>query len=529
MQGRYSIQERGGSRVQIPPGPPTIILYCYQKIMEVVINGELMSDKQMEKPYGLTVKKNENFSEWFTQVLLKTDMIDIRYNVQGFIVHKPWSMRIIKEIYKLFEKELEETGHEPVLFPLVIPEENFEKEKEHVEGFKPEVFWITEAGDEKLERRLALRPTSETAFYSMYSLWIQSWRDLPLKLYQSVSVYRYEKHTRPFIRGREFLWIEAHNVFRNHEEALKQVQEDMLNSKKVIYEKLGIPFIFLRRPEWDKFAGALDTYAADTLMPDGKVFQISSTHDLGQNFAKAFEIKFVDKDGEKRFVWQTCYGPGIWRIVAALVAIHGDDKGLVLPFDVAPVQIIIIPIYYTDEDKERVLEKCFELEKELKKKGYRVKVDDRTDRTPGWKFNEWELKGVPLRFEIGRKEINNGIITVLRRDTLKREKIKMDKIYDYLEKIPQIIVKNLREKAEKTFKEKIVTAYTKSEVIKNIRDGKIVRMPFCGDEKCAEDLREATEGGKIRGTEINGKDAKGLKCAWCGIEAKNWVYVAKSY
>jgi len=488
-----------------------------------------MTSKQEEKQYGITVKKNKDFSEWFSQVLIKTDMIDIRYNVQGFIVHKPWSMKIIKEIYKLFERELENSGHEPVLFPLVIPEENFEKEKEHVEGFKPEVFWITEAGDERLERRLALRPTSETAFYSMYSLWVQSWRDLPLKLYQSVSVYRYEKHTRPFIRGREFLWIEAHDVFRSHEEALQQVYEDMRNSKKVIYEKLGIPFIFLKRPQWDKFAGALDTYAADTLMPDGRVLQISSTHDLGQNFAKAFGIMFVDQKGEKRYVWQTCYGPGIWRIVAALIAVHGDDRGLVLPFDVAPIQIIIIPIYYTEEDKKNILDKCYNLEKELRDKGFRVKVDTREDRTPGWKFNEWELKGIPLRFEIGKKELEKGIITVFRRDLLKRERISEEKIYEYLEDVPNRIIEYLRSRAEKIFKEGIVVVRSREEVIENIKKGKIIKMPFCDKEECAEDMREATEGGKVRGTEIEEEGASGLKCAWCGKEAKKWVYVAKSY
>jgi len=488
-----------------------------------------MTSKQEEKQYGITVKKNKDFSEWFSQVLIKTDMIDIRYNVQGFIVHKPWSMKIIKEIYKLFERELENSGHEPVLFPLVIPEENFEKEKEHVEGFKPEVFWITEAGDERLERRLALRPTSETAFYSMYSLWVQSWRDLPLKLYQSVSVYRYEKHTRPFIRGREFLWIEAHDVFRSHEEALQQVYEDMRNSKKVIYEKLGIPFIFLKRPQWDKFAGALDTYAADTLMPDGRVLQISSTHDLGQNFAKAFGIMFVDQKGEKRYVWQTCYGPGVWRIVAALIAVHGDDRGLVLPFDVAPIQIIIIPIYYTEEDKKNILDKCYNLEKELRDKGFRVKVDTREDRTPGWKFNEWELKGIPLRFEIGKKELEKGIITVFRRDLLKRERISEEKIYEYLEDVPNRIIEYLRSRAEKIFKEGIVVVRSREEVIENIKKGKIIKMPFCDKEECAEDMREATEGGKVRGTEIEEEGASGLKCAWCGKEAKKWVYVAKSY
>ncbi len=475
------------------------------------------------------MKKNEDFSEWYSQVLVKAGLVDLRYNVQGFIVHRPWLMRIIKAIYRLFEEELEKTGHEPVLFPLVIPEENFEKEKEHVEGFKPEVFWVTEAGDEKLERRLALRPTSETAFYYMYSYWIESYRDLPLKLYQSVSVYRNESNTRPLIRGREFLWIEAHDAFATHEEALRQVREDMENSRKVIWEKLGIPFLFLRRPPWDKFAGAEDTYAADTLMPDGRVLQISSTHDLGQRFAKAFNVTFLDRDGQRKFVWQTCYGPGIWRIVAALVAIHGDDKGLVLPFSVAPIQVVVIPIYYKEVDKAAILAKAREVAEKLAQRGYRVRVDDREEYTPGWKFNDWELKGVPVRIEIGRREIENKVLTVFRRDTGERMVIAESDLLPTIERLEVDILENLKKRAKEFFESHIVEAKTREEVINAIKGGNIVKMPFCGREECAMDLKEKTDGGKVRGTEIDFQEGDYGTCAWCGRPARQIVYVAKSY
>ncbi len=481
-----------------------------------------------EKLLGVTVGKEENFSEWYTQILAKADLVDQRYNVQGFIVHKPWAMRIIRQIYRMFEEELERTGHEPVLFPLVIPEENFEREKEHVEGFKPEVFWVTEAGDNRLERRLALRPTSETAFYQMYSLWIQSWRDLPLKLYQSVSVYRYESSTRPFIRGREFLWIETHNAFATHEEALRQVREDMEIFRRVVWERLGIPFIFLRRPPWDKFAGAEDTYAADTLLPDGRVLQISSTHDLGQRFARAFDITFVDERGERRYVWQTCYGPGIWRIVAALISIHGDDKGLVLPFEVAPIQVVIIPIYYEEEDRGRVMEKCSWLEGLLRGEGIRCRVDTR-ERTPGWKFNDWELRGVPIRAEIGLKEVEEGYVTLFRRDLRRRERVEDGAVLRRIRELADEILETLRKRAEEWMRSRIVEARERVDVLEAIRRGCIVRMPFCGREECAEDMREATGGAKVRGTRIDEDSRPTGPCAWCGAEAKEVVYVAKAY
>ncbi len=460
-------------------------------------------------------------------MITKAELVDVRYGVQGFIVHRPWAMRIIRQIYRIFEEELEKTGHEPVLFPLVIPEEYLEREREHVEGFKPEVFWVTEAGGEKLDRRLALRPTSETAFYSMYSLWVQSWRDLPLKLYQSVSVYRYEKATRPFIRGREFLWIEAHCAFATREEALKQIREDMENTRKVVWDKLAIPFLFLRRPPWDKFAGAEDTYAADTLLPDGRVLQISSTHDLGQRFAKAFSITYLDDQGRRQHVWQTCYGPGVWRIVAALIAIHGDDKGLVLPFDVAPVQVVIVPIYY-GEEREAVMDKSVRVKNALAKAGYRVYLDAR-ERTPGWKFNDWELRGVPLRVEIGKKEVEGGYVTLFRRDLRKRLSVKDDELLDAVARLKDDILESLKKKAREYFESRLVKASSKEEVAKAVKEGKIVFMPFCGREECAESMKAEIEGLRVRGTEINHVEGDYGRCAWCGDRARYMVYVARAY
>lgn len=263
-----------------------------------------------EEKVTFNIDKNRDFNSWYNEIVDKAELADIRYNVKGFVVFRPWSVIAMKAMYDIWEKELERRGHLPALFPAVIPESNFLTEKEHVEGFAPEVFWITEHGSgEKFEEKLGLRPTSETAMYKMYSMWIRSYNDLPLKVYQSCQVWRHEtKATKPFIRSREFHWIEAHDVFATREEAERQVIEDMEITQKCLLEQLGVPFLFFERPQWDKFAGAEKTFAADCLMPDGKVLQLPSTHFLGQNFAKAFNVKYTDKDGVEQYGWQTCYG-----------------------------------------------------------------------------------------------------------------------------------------------------------------------------------------------------------------------------
>lgn len=483
----------------------------------------------MAEQEGLTVKKSQNFSEWYTQLIEKADLADVRYNVQGFIVHKPWSFRIIREITKMFEYELEKTGHEPVLFPIVIPEENLKKEGKHFTGFAPDVFWVTEKGitGEKLEKKLALRPTSETSFYSMYSLWIRSHRDLPVKMYQSVSVYRHEPVTRPFLRGREFLWIEAHDAFETHEEALKQISEDVENMRKIIWEKLGIPIIFFNRPSWDRFVGADESYAADTLLPDGKILQVGTTHDLGQRFSIPFGIKFLDKDEQENFVWQTSYGPGIWRIFAALISIHSDDKGLVIPFSIAPLQIVIVPIFYSEKDRKLVNKKCQKLKKQLEKK-YRVEIDSR-EKTPGEKFNDSELKGIPLRIEIGSKEVKGNFATLSRRDVGAREKIKDKELVEKIENVGEEILKNLKKKSMEEFNRKISSAKTKNDFFKILDAGGIARANFCGRENCAKEIQNFTKGAKVRGTLFDKKERALGKCIYCNREAKEVVYIAKQY
>jgi prolyl-tRNA synthetase len=482
----------------------------------------------MAKEEGITVKKSENFSEWYTQVIQKAELADIRYNVKGFLVHKPWATKMIKLMNSIIEKELEERGHQPFFFPSVIPESFLKKEKEHAE-FSAEVFWITEAGEEhkKLEERLALRPTSETAIYSMFSLWIRSWRDLPMKTYQTCQVWRYESYTRPFIRGREFYWIEAHNAFATKEEAEKQVKEDMEITRKTLYEKFCIPFIFFKRPEHDKFKGAVSTFAADTIMPDGKVLQLPSTHFLGQNFAKAFNVKFVDKDKKEKYVWQTCYGPATWRILAAVIAIHGDDKGLIIPPAIAPYQVVIIPIYYKKGEKEKVFKKAVELEKGL---GVRSYADLKEDHTPGWKFNYWELMGVPIRIEIGPKDLKKKQVVVARRDTGKKEVIKEKDLKEKVEFLLKNIEDDLRKKADKFFSENLSEAKNFEELKKILEEkGGLVKIEWCGNVECANEIKARTSGGTIRGT-IFGKEEKPKgNCIFCGKKAKQIVYVAKQY
>jgi prolyl-tRNA synthetase len=480
----------------------------------------------MAEQEGMTIKK-ENFSEWYTEICNKAELADIRYNVKGFVVFRPWSVKTMNNMFKLLEEELESKGHMPALFPALIPESNFKKESEHVEGFLPEVFWVTKVGSgaEKLEEPLAMRPTSETAMYKMYALWVRSWRDLPLKIYQRCQVWRYEgKATRPFIRGREFYWIEAHDVFSTEQEAMKQVKEDMETTENVIHKKFGIPFIFFQRPEHDKFAGAVHTYAADTVMPDGKILQLPSTHLLGQNFSKPFGIKFVDKDKSEKHAWQTCYGPAVSRIFAAVVGLHGDDNGLILPPEIASVQIVIVPIKYEEKD---VMKKVEDTKKKLKE--FSVIVDDRKECTPGWKYNHWEMMGVPLRIEIGPKDVKSKQVVAVRRDTGEKISLK-DKDIKKIGSILKDIQSNLIKKADEYFKKNMHEARNFSE-LKNVLENKggLVKVEWCGKKECAEDMKDKTSGGVIRGAIFGKEDnPKGI-CVNCGSKSKETVYVGKQY
>ena len=444
-----------------------------------------------------------NFSEWYNKVVRL--LVDDRYGIKGNVVLNPYGTFILNKIYGEIKELLEKNGHKQVTFPILIPERNFEKEKEHVKGFSPEVYWVTQAGKKKLEEKLALRPTSESAFYPMYSIWINGKSDLPLKLFQFGPIFRYEtKATKPLIRGREFYWIEAHDAFSSEKEAKKQVSKDMEIIKKVL-DRYGIPFIYFKRPEWDKFAGAVESYAADTFLPDGKRLQLATTHYLGQNFSRAYDIKFKDSDGKIKYVFQTCFGPGVYRFIASIVSIHGDEYGLVIPFEISPIQVIVIPI---NIDKK-------EIEDKFKKLKLRYLIDD-SDKGVGEKFYKWEMYGVPIRIEIGEKELKGNYYTLFRRDNRKRIKIKSLK---EIEKIGNEIDENLRKKAKRYFDSMIVE-------IKNEKDlkklKKIGKASAC--EKCIRKVEKY--GFDVFGD--SGERKKG-KCIFCGKETDRIFYFGKSY
>jgi len=474
---------------------------------------------------GITVKKEDNFSEWFTQVVQKCELADLRYNVKGFLVFQPWSVLAMEKMYFYLENILQRKSHKPYWFPTIIPEENLKKESSHISGFTPEVFWITHGGKTKLTEKLALRPTSETAFYQMFNLWIRSYNDLPLKTYQRGQVFRHEtKATRPFLRSREFHWIETHCAHASEDDAFKQVKEDMETTKEFLHDFLGIPFMFFERPAWDIFPGASRTFAADALNPDGRVIQQPSTHMLSPKFAKAFDIKFRDKDGKEKYCYTTCYGPAISRIFASMVITHGDDKGLRFPWEVAPVQVAIIPI-----DK-KLNKKAESLKKEIEKFAS-VEIDF-SEKRPGEKFNYWEMKGVPIRIDLGLRDSKTNKITIFRRDLNKKEIISEKQLSAKINSISKEFTNNLIKKADKVFQGRIKNVKNLNEIKKAIKEGSIAKCNFCSvekdGEKCAEQIEKQVLA-EVRGTKLDEKNKPSGKCAICDKPSKNIVYIAKSY
>jgi prolyl-tRNA synthetase len=477
---------------------------------------------------GISIKKNENFSEWYTEIVQKAELADIRFNVKGFLVHRPWSVYSMEKMYSYFEKALQRKGHEPHFYPTVIPEENFKKEAGHVKGFTPEVFWVTQGGDKKLPEKLALRPTSETAFYQMFALWLRGYKDLPFKSYQRANIFRYDtKATRPYLRDREFHWIETHCAFSSEEEAFNQVREDIETGKEVLHDVFCLPFMVFERPAWDKFPGASRTFAADVLNPDGRVVQQPSTHMISQDFSKAFDVKFKDKDGKEKFAFMTCYGPAISRIFASVVIVHGDDKGLRFPWVIAPKHVAIVPI---GDDKE-LIKKAEELKKKISGFTDEVIIDLDERKSPGEKFNYWEMKGIPVRIDLGRKELKEKKLSVFRRDLNKKEFIVEKDLINYLKKVSKETDENLRKEADKMFKGRIKDADTLAKVKWILGDGGIARCSFCsvgkGGVACAEKV-EKEVGAEVRGTLLDKEKANG-KCVFCDKTAGEVVYIARSY
>jgi len=472
-------------------------------------------------------KKNDDFSEWFSEIVQKAELGDLRYNVKGFLVFQPWSVLCMEKMYEHFGRVLQAKGHKPYFFPTLIPESNLKKEGSHIRGFTPEVFWVTYGGEKKLDEKLALRPTSETAFYQMFALWIRSYKDLPFKTYQRANVFRYDtKATRPFLRSREFHWIETHCVHATEKDAEKQVHEDMEITEEMLHKKFGLPFIFFERPSWDKFPGAARTFAADVLNPDGRVIQQPSTHMISQNFMNAFDVKFTDKDGKEKRPFVTCYGPAMSRIFASVVIVHGDDKGLRFPWSIAPLQVVIVPV----NDDKKIIDKADSLKKKIKKIAS-VEVD-LSERSAGEKFSYWEMKGVPIRIDLGMKDLEKGVITIFRRDLGKKEIVKEDGLIKNLQEIAREFTDNLRKQADKLFEDKIKDVKNVKEMNKVISNGGIARCGFCSVDKvgvkCAE-VVEKQVSAEVRGTRLGEKVKGGEKCVVCDEKAGHIVYIARSY
>jgi len=469
----------------------------------------------------------ENFSEWYDNVLLEAKLVDDRYPVKGFSVYTGWGMSIAKRIIGMLEEKLEENGNEPMQFPVVIPEDSFQKEEDHIEGFSAEVFWITHAGNNELERRLLLRPTSETAIYPMFKLWMRSHQDLPIKMHQTCNVYRYEtKATRPLYRGREFLWNEGHTAHVDYEDAEQEVRA-AVKAYRSVYDRLGLSYIMLKRPEFDKFAGADYSIAFDTWNPDGKVNQIGTVHQLGYNFAKAFNLTYEDDNGEQVLATNTCYGMGFGRTLAATISHHGDDHGLVLPPKVAPRQVVIVPILF--KGKEDIAEEyAKELYGLIKDAGIRVVLDDDNRLNPGDKYYKWEMYGVPLRIEVGPREAQNKKATLVRRDNFEKIQVDEANLIKKINETFQAIFEKLRDKSKAKLDSLVVDAYDMDQLQVYMDARMIVRVNWCGDPDCAFNIKDMVSG-EIRGTRWDVKEEPTGNCIFCKDEAKYVAYVSRTY
>lgn len=480
----------------------------------------------MSKEIGITVKKNEDFSEWYTQVVIKAQLTDYA-PIKGLIVLRPYGYAIWESLKSSLDQKLKATGHENAFLPVLIPESLLGKEATHFAGFTPEVFWVTHSGDAEIGDKLALRPTSETLAYSMYSKWIKSWRDLPLKINFWNSALRAEiKSTKPFLRTSEFLWQEGHTVHATKEEAEEEVMTILGMYKKTVEEELAIPVLIGKKSEKEKFVGAVYTTTMESIMPDGKALQMGTSHFLGQNFSKPFDVKFLDKQNVETFAWQTSWGVS-WRLIGAIVMVHGDDKGLVLPPRVAPIQVVIVPIYYSSSDKETILNKANEIKEILGKRNLRIHIDARDEFTPGYKFNDWEMKGVPLRIEIGPKDLAKGKMVLVRRDDSKKSDLEFGKAEEGVIQVLDAIQKDLYDNAKRFLNMRIKDISDLEQFKKELEKGMFLYSPWCGDQKCEDAIKETT-GADIRVIPFDGKRSN-LPCIVCKNPSKIEVIFARGY
>ena len=461
----------------------------------------------------------KDFPRWYTDVVIKTGLVDYG-PVKGTMVIRPYGYAIWENIQRELDSRFKATGHKNAYFPLLIPMSFFTKEAEHVEGFAPEVAVVTLAGGEELAEPLAIRPTSETIFGSMYSKWIQSYRDLPVLINQWANVMRWEKTTRPFLRTSEFLWQEGHTAHADEAEAVEETMKMLGVYKEFAENCLAIPVITGRKTEKEKFAGAVATYGMEAMMKDGKSLQAGTSHYLGQNFAKAFDIKFLDKDGVQKLVYTSSWGVST-RLIGALIMAHGDNRGLVLPPVVAPEQVVIVPIA---SKKPGVTEKCEEVKTALEQAGVRVILDN-TDNSPGWKFNEWEMKGVPLRIELGPRDIEAGKALVFRRDTLEKAEYSLDGIASTIKELLGTVQKDMLESARVRRDNRIVYADSVKGILDGVENGCFVKAGWCGCRDCEDKVKAETSAT----ARVYAEGEHSETCAVCGKKAEHTVIFARAY
>ena len=470
-------------------------------------------------------KKSEDFSRWYTDVIKRAKLADYA-PIKGVMVIRPYGYEIWELIRDQLDRMFKDTGHQNAYFPLLIPESLLKKEAEHVEGFAPEVAWVTMGGSEPLEERLAIRPTSEAIICSMYAKWIKSWRDLPLKINQWANIVRWEKVTRPFLRTTEFLWQEGHTAHASCKEAEEETLSILEIYKTFIEKYLAIPVITGLKSDSEKFAGALKTYCVETLMPDGKSLQAGTSHHLGQNFSKAFGIRFENKNQELEYAWQTSWGVTT-RLIGALVMVHGDDSGLILPPEISPVQTVIVPISRGDW-KETILPQAENICHELKQNNIRVILDDRDTYTPGWKFSEWEVKGVPVRLELGPKDLEKKQVVLVNRINRDKKFVPVENLVETLKKLLADIQSELLSRARAFNASQTHIARTESEIIDIIETRRgLVKTAWCGSPQCEIPIKEKASA-TIRAI-LDQPDSQFEKCAICGKAPRHTVIFAKSY
>ncbi len=460
-----------------------------------------------------------DFAQWYTDVVLKTKLVDYG-PVKGTMVIRPYGYAIWENIQREFDRRFRENGYENAYFPLLIPMGFMTKEAEHVEGFAPEVAVVTHAGGEKLAEPLCIRPTSETIIGTMYAKWTESWRDLPVRMNQWANVMRWEKTTRPFLRTSEFLWQEGHSVFASEEEAEEETQKMLAVYAEFAKTCLAMPVLTGKKTEKEKFAGAVATYGMEAMMHDGKSLQSGTSHYLGQNFSKAFNIKFTDKDGTQKFGYTMSFGVST-RLIGALIMTHGDARGLVMPPVVAPVQVVIVPIA---AKKEGVIEACVRLKDRLTAAGVRVVLDD-SDNSPGWKFNEWEMKGVPLRIELGPRDLEAGKLLCARRDNFEKTEMSLENAAEEIPALLKRVSENMYEKARERMNTRIVTKDSLEGILEGVNGGNFVRAGWCGCRACEDKVKEFAQAT----ARVMDGDHTEKVCAVCGKKASATVFFARAY